>query len=317
MNDILRLKMEGVPIRQYAGLPWQIAERLKFRCGGGGSTAPASEHVGQQYTALLDALVQGMPQVLQTAKTYDPQFTEAGLADTGMELTGTGTTPGLLSLYQNQVAPVMTATQTTANTALRTGNLADVNNLGAPGVAAIKGLDPGTAGLSDALTKTATSQLNAGTALDPDTLNRIMNTTLGAYSNRGLGTSPAAQLATSTNMAAGGQNLLAQREQTAGNVINQNMQNYTDPVLAMLGINSNVPSTAASMTGTGSSLASNATAGTSINMNDLTSLLGTTYNATAASNIANANNSAALCGTEIGAGSSLAGAGMLTGAILA
>lgn len=246
------MRMHDLKIEMEAGEIWGrrhgVPPEQRFY-GPGGDTGASVQSAGGNYTALLDALIQGLPQTLSAEQTYGPGFTEAGLVNTGTELKGTATTPGYLSLYQNNVAPVLNATTATANTSARTANLADLTKLGGGAADAIAGIDPATAALSKSLTGTAQSQLNAGTAIDPFTMDNTINSVLGAYSNRGLGTSPGAQLGLSTTLATGGQNLLQQREQTASGVINQNMANYTDPILAMLGINSNTPSAAASKIG--------------------------------------------------------------------
>jgi hypothetical protein len=271
----------------------------------GGSDTPYIPEVGSQYTQLLNAMISGMPAVQSAAATYDPQSTAQSLTDLSGELSGVNGAPGYLDIYQNKVAPVLNATTATANTAARTANLGDLASLGPGAADAVAGIDPATAALSKSLTSTATGQLAQGTAIDPFTMDNTINSVLGAYSNRGLGTSPTAQLGLSTGLAAGGQALLGQRESTASGVVNQNMQNYTDPILAMLGINSPTAGQAQNLTTTGSGLATGATSPTSITTNDLTSLLGTTYNASAASNISNANNASAICGSAIGAGGSI------------
>ena len=282
--------------------------RRAMRCyTPGGADTPSIPDVGNQYTELLNAMITGMPATVSAAQTYGPQLTEAQLGTMGEELTGTATTPGYLSLYQNQVAPAISATTAAANTAARTANLNDLTNLGPAAVSGIKALDPATAGLSDALTKTTTDQLNLGTQLDPNEVNNISKTVQGNWANRGLGASAPAGLDEAMQLLGGGQNLLAQREGAATGVINQNMTDYTEPLMQMLGINSPAGTQAQNTTTTGSSLATGATAPESITTNDLTSLLGTTYNANAASNISNANNASAICGSAIGAGGSILG----------
>jgi hypothetical protein len=204
---------------------------------------------------------------------------------------------------------VLSATQATANTAARTANLNDLTNLGPGGVAAEQALDPVTAALNKSLTTTAGNQLALGTQLDPNQVSQINSAVNANWANRGLGASAPAGLDDAMQLLGGGQNLLASREGQAQSVVNNNLADYTGPLMQLLAGNSPTGSQAQSVTTTGSGLATGATAPTSITTNDLTSLLGTTYNANAASQISGANNSEALCGSIIGAGGNIAGAG--------
>ena len=86
----------------------------------------------------------------------------------------------------------------------------------------------------------------------------------------------------------GGQNLLAQRESTAGTVAGENQSFYSNPALSLVTAPSNAPQMGASMAGTGQTISS--TAGPwSYPTSDLESLMNMVYNATSATNIGQAN----------------------------
>ncbi len=299
------LALEGVlTIAALGGLQAGIREYTP-----GNSEVPSSTSVGNQYTGLLQALTTGLPTQISTQQTYQPQLTNLQLQNLNQELTGTPGTPGYLDLYQNLVAPALTATGTAANTATRAANVNDLATYG-PGVTgALSAISPGTAALTDNLTKTATDQLALGTQLDPNSVAQTNAAVNANWANRGLGTSAPAQLDDALQLYGGGQNLLATREAAAGSAANLGYNLYTSPALSILGVNSNVPGQAQSFTGTANAAAGGAASGdnTILSTSSLDSLFNLAYNANAATNISNANNASAICGSAIGAGGSIIG----------
>jgi hypothetical protein len=267
---------------------------------------PNAGQVGQQYSQLESAYAQGAPQQLALQQTYQPQYTNLDLQGMTEFLNGTPTAPGLLSNYSNSVVPAITGAQSTANTATRTANTADLANLGPSTLTAMQNANPGQAALLGSLTNTATNQLALGTQLDPQSVDQINSQVNSNWANRGLGTSNPAQLDAALQYNAGGQSLLASRESTASGVANQQASLYTDPLLSMMGATSTAPTAGLATTSSANTAAASA-APTIFSNADATSLFSGAYNANANSLAANANNSAALCGAGIGAAGSIIG----------
>jgi hypothetical protein len=297
-----KLAMEGIVPHATRGLRPDMREF----CYTGGKGDPNTGSVESQYNALLDAFTGSMPTQLGLQQTYQPAYTQTGLQGLENELMGVGGTPGYLSIYGSQVTPAITGAATAANTATRTANVGDVANLGPGAAGAVRNLNPGQSALMDALTNTATNQLNLGTQLDPTTTNNIISGVRSNWAARGLGTSQPAQLGEAMQLYGGGQSALATRESEAGSVANLNANLYTNPAMELLGGTSTAPQQAQTLTGTGQSVSSNA-GPTMMPTSDLESLFNMVYNAQAASNISDTNAAAGLCGAAAGAGGNMAG----------
>lgn len=248
---------------------------------------PDAKNVGGQYLHLLDQYVRGLPRVENAEATYKPQFIDTTLA--GVEQAQ----PDWLNLYG-------TATGTAgniiggANTATRWANVGDVASQGGAAADAVRGINPGASALTDELTQTASSQLAAGTQLAPADANRITQSVRSDWSNRGLGTSAPAQLDEAVQLAAGGQNVLVQRESAAAGAVSANDW-ITNPSLALTTGTSAAPVAGAALEGGASALATGA-GPTLVSPAQNYDLLNTTYNATAASQLARANNTAGIEG---------------------
>lgn len=265
---------------------------------------PSAGGVGSSAGGLFNQLLGFAPQQIQAQATQGPQYTQLSLEQLWNELMGLNGTPGYLNVYQNQVVPAMSATANAANTAARTAGVSDVSALGGAAGSAVMGMNPGQAALMSGLTKTATDQLNLGTQIDPQTANSITQSVRNNWASRGLGSAMPAQLDEAMQLYGGGQNLLAQRESTAGTVAGENQSFYSNPALSLVTAPSNAPQMGASMAGTGQTISS--TAGPSLYpTSDLESLMNMVYNATSATNIGQANAQAGVESAMIGAGGSM------------
>jgi hypothetical protein len=257
------------------------------------ASVPNASDVGGQYSGLLNAMVQGLPEQMTAQQTYGPQYTQQGLQQLEDEMLGVNGTPGYLSIYGGSVVPAITGATTTANTAARAAGVNDLATLGPGAVGAVAALDPGQSALMNSLTGTATQQLGLGTQLDPTTSNNIISGVRSNWGSRGLGVQPQAQLSEAMQLEGGGQNLLSQRESAAGSVATLNNNMYTNPAMEMLGVNSPAAGQAQTLTSSGENISSNV--GPSIIPTSQTSdLFNTAYNANAAASITNANNAAAI-----------------------
>jgi hypothetical protein len=271
--------------------------------------SPTGGMVGGQYTDMLDAFMRGLPGQEQAQATYQPQYTELGLKNLEEEMMGTPGTPGYLDIYGNQVAPALSRATADANAA----GLASAETGLASAGTALRTLNPGTGSLTDALTRTATGQLSLGTQVDPATSTAVTSGVRNNWANRGLGTSQPASLDEALQLYAGGQSLLARRQQQAGQTATLTNNLMVNPALDLMQrSSSSVPGQAQSLTTTGSALGANA--GPSVvPTSDLADLFGTVYNSNAANSISNANAGSALCGSAISGASSIAGSAMKMG----
>jgi hypothetical protein len=107
-------------------------------------------------------------------------------------LLGTGTSgdPGLLSLYENDLVPVLDRIQQQSTANQRARDITDVEMYGQRAVAAVRGADPNQQRLVERLNADAMSGLSAGTGLTPDEMRLAQQATRQGQSDRGLGFGP-------------------------------------------------------------------------------------------------------------------------------
>jgi len=286
-----------------------------FGGGGGGASSPNPTNVGNQYLALLQAFAQGAPTQLNLQEQYGPQYTQQGLQQLYQQMLGTGSQPGYLNLYGSDVVPAISSAANAANASAAGANVGRVATMGPGAVSAVEASNPAEAGLLNTLTSTAQGQLNLGTQVDPATADAITSSVRSNWTNRGLGTSDPAQLDEALQLYGGGQNLLAQRESQAGTVAGMNQSYYTAPALNLLQPGSTAAAQGQTLTSTGQAISGGA-GPTLYPTSDLESLMNTTYNATAAANIANANNKAGQQSGLMSLFGSLGGGALSSGACM-
>lgn len=95
----------------------------------------------------------------------------------------------------------------------------------------LRALNPGQASLYDLLNQSATQGLKAGSTLAPEDTWKITNSVRSNWANRGVGNAPSAQLDEALQLFGGGQQLLQQRQNTAGQVAQLGSQLYTTPAM--------------------------------------------------------------------------------------
>lgn len=196
-----------------------------------------------------------------------------------------GGQPGLVAQYQSLIAPT-----NAANTATRTSTYND-----------IRGLNPDASALFDELTRSASLGLKAGSTISPEDQFKIANPIRANNAARGFAPGGPGDLEEALALFGGGQNLLQQRQQTASGVADLSNRLYTLPTLS-----------SAASTSPGGLLGAAAGSIPDTNVfNQLggygSDLFGTNYNASAAANIANANNRAAAGSALIGLSGKLGG----------
>lgn len=258
----------------------------------GSPSAPSPTATGQDYLSLVNAFSAGQGTLYGTEKAYKPSFINLALRGTNQALNGYGQIPGLL----DQTAGAA-GTAADLNTYGRASNVADVQTLGPAAAGAVRSLNPGGSALYDQLTQTASSQLAAGTQIDPATATRVTQGVRSDWARRGLGDSAPGQLDEALQLAGSGQSLLAQREGAASDAINTG-NSFTAPALALATNNAGIPGMATDLVGAGSAFGSGA-GSTLIPAGQSYDIFNTAYNARAAADIAGQNNQAAVLGSML------------------
>lgn len=219
---------------------------------------------------------------------------------------------GLLSLYENFVAPSLERTQEATNSSQRASDIADVGNLGPQAIAAIMASDPKMAGLLDMLTNQAGSELGMGAQMDPS-LMRLATQGVRARQQGMLGgTGSAGDYGEALGLSQFGQQLRQQRRANASGVIGLRQQVLGDPFQRVLG-RPGAGLTASANT-LNQAMGLGGQSGPMSLLNPESSYAGdlhnTNFNALVNQAIGNANNQNALIGAGISAFGSLAGGAM-------
>jgi hypothetical protein len=183
----------------------------------------------------LAAQVKYAPQVYAQNSIYSPLYNQLDLQNLGSFLNGSGATPGLLDLFNNNIVPALDK----ANTTIRQSNLDDSASMAPALIGAERAGNPGAAGLLDTLTSTAGNELKYGTQLTPSESLQMKQSVRGGQAARGMGFGPSDVFNESMADTSMGQNLLSQREGQAGSVAQLLQQFYKDPVATIGGMGSN------------------------------------------------------------------------------
>ena len=137
--------------------------------------------------------------------------------------------------YTTQATPGLNSMLASANTAQRSADISDVQNLGLASTNAMLAADPYNAELLQKLNASANSQLDAGSSLTPDEQRVMQQQSRAAFAARGMGGSNGAiadELLKQFNL---GQQLLTQRQQFAQSVVGTNQNVIGDPFQQILG----------------------------------------------------------------------------------
>lgn len=268
-------------------------------------SAPPVPSYAQQTKDTLNAQISEAPALFNANALFQPQYANLNLQNIGTLLNGTSnawgqaSTPGMLSLYQNQIAPATAQAQADASKTQAQGMVDNLRTLGPGFNQAISSASPQTAQLLATLNNQANAGLSAGTQLTADQQRQLNNQVNAAQSARGQAYGPAAAYGSVMANSTAGQNMLTQRQNFASNVIGMNNQFYTDPLLSIIGAPATSTSAAGNILGQSSQLLPgsqfNPQAGESV------------YNSQAQTASANAGSSNAFMGSMIGSGLSALG----------
>lgn len=195
--------------------------------------------------AAVEAQLAG--QTYQENAAYSPLYTQLAMSNLNQYMGGPN---GLLSLYQNQIAPAATNATIAGNTATRTANVGDLNAL-IPGMtAATRTASPQAAGLIDTLTGQAASNLNYGVNLSPTQTTQVQQSVRAGQEARGMGTGTGDATQEAFAQTDAGNQLYQQRLGNASQAAGQAQNFYSGIIPSILNGQSN-PSVAAGLMGTG------------------------------------------------------------------
>lgn len=192
---------------------------------------------------------------------YSPMYSQLNLNNLDTMLNGGGGQPGLISEYQNQIAPALTGAQTASNTVVRTANLNDAATLTPQYLATERAANPQGAGLLDQLSQGASQQLSYGTQLTPQEQLQYNQSVRGGQAARGMGYSPSDVFSEAMGQTTEGQNLLTQRQGAAQSVLGSLQSFYGDPTSAISGMQSGAGISAANLLSGGGSLSATSQSG--------------------------------------------------------
>lgn len=143
-------------------------------------------------------------------------------------------TPGLLSLYENEIAPVMNRTQAEAQRQQVEQNQALLSQYGPGYIAAMKAVNPEQTALRDTLYAQTRDDLALGGALDAGTRREIEQSTQGRWSSA-LAYSPEVAAATRMGIGSAAEARRRQRQDAAMRIIGLDQSLYGDPFLQITG----------------------------------------------------------------------------------
>jgi len=210
---------------------------------------PSAPALGSIYNSSVASEAAVAPQIYAENAAWSPQYTKLGLSNLSSFLNGSDGTPGFLSEYSSNIMPTLTASQIGANSALRSATVQDAANL-TPGIIANeRAANPGAASMVDTLLSRTGSDLNLGTALNPNENRLLQQQVRGGETARGLGTGAGDAVNEAFTQSNAGQQLYQQRLGNAQNAVGTSMGFYKDPYAELTGVGSGSGMNASAMAG--------------------------------------------------------------------
>jgi hypothetical protein len=170
-------------------------------------------------------------------------------------------TRGMIDIYGNDIAPALAKISAADDRTRAQGDIDTLAALGPAAKAAFDQANPEAAALLARLTGEATTDLAAGTALNPDQARQVTQSYRRATAARGTIGSPAAAFLEALKTSSAGQALQANRRQQAANVVGMNQSFYGDPYQRLFGRSSGATPSGANFLNAGAS-------GTRLTVND-------------------------------------------------
>ena len=142
--------------------------------------------------------------------------------------------PGLLDYYQHTLQPQLSAIDAAGNTATRTADINDIQNLGPEVLAALRNANPQQTALRDELYRQGTEDLAAG-GVSPWEKHQLEQNIRGSQAARGFGYGVNDAAAEAYYVTAADQQRRVQNQQEAAGLISLDQSLYGDPYLQITG----------------------------------------------------------------------------------
>lgn len=275
--------------------------------------APAARDIGQETRDTLQAQVDLAPEQYAATAEFGPKYAALNQSEIEKALTGQDTGKGYLKMYNEDILPAMTEASTTATSAQRAADIADVQKYGPEATAAFRAANPEVSTMDDALSSAIMKLINGG-GLSPDETRQTQQGIRASQAARGLGYGTSDAIAEAVGLDRATQSRTLANLGTASSYVASRAARQTDPFMAILGRSSAAPAMAGAATQVGQTSAAGAAPSSQFDpFNAYASdLYNTNYNGVAAANNASASANAGLFGSLIGFGGRLGG-GYLAG----
>lgn len=266
------------------------------------STPPPRDYA-QETRDTLRAQIDLAPDQYAAEAQYRPQYAALDLGILRDTLTGTDGKPGLLALYENDIAPALGRVDAADRAARTEADLALIRDK-APEVTRALREASGTSDLVAQLERQAKEGLDAGASLDPSLADEVSQGVRAAQAGRGFGFGMNDVVQEAFARGERGQALRNQRQQFATQTVGTLQATGGDPVLALLGRPSQTMQVGQSVAAQGQGF----TPGALFNPESAYAgdVNNTNFNARAAAKIAQANNDAAITAAGISAAGNMA-----------
>lgn len=196
--------------------------------------APAPRNYGQESRDTLQSQVDLAPRLYENEAIYQPKYTQLELQNLQRTLLGGDGQRGLLSMYENDINPVMSRMEAASLQAQRSADIGAVEQYGGRAVAALRGMS-GNAPLLNEFNRQAMEDLQAGQGLTPSEIRAAQQASRAAFTARGMGLGSQSVSDEILRQYQLGYERQAQRRAFAGGVVGLNQQTGGDPFMAILG----------------------------------------------------------------------------------
>lgn len=270
--------------------------------GSSVSTPPPRDYA-QETRDTLQAQVDLAPEQYAAEAQFRPKYAALDLETLGTTLKGNGASPGLLSLFENDIAPVLSRVDAGDRKARTDADLALIRDQAGNVTQALR-TAAGTDGLVTDLEKQAREGLAAGASMDASLANEVEQGVRSAQAARGFGFGAPDAVVEAFARGDRGNALRQQRQQFAQQTVGTLQATGGDPVMALLGRPSQVLGMTPGVAAQGSAM----NPGRLFNPESgyASDVFNTNFNAKAAAKIAQANNDAAITAAGISAAGSAA-----------
>lgn len=180
---------------------------------------PQDRSLGSEVYQNVGAQIAVQPQIYAAEAQYQPKYTELGVKNLRTSMLGTSDTPGLLSLYENDIYPTQARIEAQQEQAQREADVAALETFAPRITAAMANADPGAAALQDQLRTQALDELKMGSSLTPQMRRELEQSAAASQAASGKAYQPAALAQRLMTQGAAGEALKTQRRNFASSML--------------------------------------------------------------------------------------------------